>query len=167
MRPAIYTVPVPFHLALSIMPRPRGGDWLADEMAGLHAAGVRVLVSLLEPAEQWALDLADEPMQAQAAGVHFLSCPIPDRRVPPFAAPTFAFIADLATRVTNGQHVAIHCRLGIGRSGLMAASVLVQLGAMPDQAFAMLTRVRGLTVPDTQEQVAWVQAFARQKPMIP
>jgi hypothetical protein len=56
-------VPFPFRTAaiiggatpgrLAIVPRPRGGDWLADEVARLKAAGVDILVSMLEPAEAW------------------------------------------------------------------------------------------------------------------
>jgi len=32
---------------LGIMPRPRGGDWLDDELQALGKAGVNVVVSLL------------------------------------------------------------------------------------------------------------------------
>ncbi len=154
-------MPIPFHNHLSIMPHPRGGDWLADEIAALHAAGVRVLVSLLTPAEIWEADLAQEAELSAAAGITFRNFPIPDRGVPPFTATTFAFIGDLERRLTREvQPVAIHCWAGIGRSALVAASVLVQLGLTPERAFADLSRVRGFTVPDTPAQVRWVAAFA-------
>ena len=34
---------------LAVMPRPRGGDWLEDEIRGLKRFGVDILVSLLTP----------------------------------------------------------------------------------------------------------------------
>ena len=34
--------------AIGVMPRPRGGDWLEDEIANLCRLGVTTLVSLLE-----------------------------------------------------------------------------------------------------------------------
>lgn len=42
------------------MARPRGGDWLVDEMAGLREAGVDVLVSALCDDEYALLDLSAE-----------------------------------------------------------------------------------------------------------
>jgi protein-tyrosine phosphatase len=52
--------------------------------------------------------------------------------------------------------VAIHCRGGIGRSSLMAAAVLVQLGAAPEQAWDTVSVARGMPVPETEEQRAWL-----------
>jgi hypothetical protein len=36
---------------LAIVPRPRGGDWLEDEIADWRDAGIDVVVSFLEPHE--------------------------------------------------------------------------------------------------------------------
>lgn len=45
MRAEIYTIGDLARGRLSIMARPRGGDWLADEMQSLRDAGVDALVS--------------------------------------------------------------------------------------------------------------------------
>jgi protein-tyrosine phosphatase len=37
--------------------------------------------------------------------------------------------------IADGKAVAIHCRAGIGRSALIAASVLVSIGTDPDFTF--------------------------------
>jgi hypothetical protein len=42
------------------MLRPRGGDWLADELRDLARAGVEVVVSMLSDAEAAELELAQE-----------------------------------------------------------------------------------------------------------
>ena len=45
---------------LAIMPRPRGGDWLEDEIRSLRLEGVDVLVSLLTETEARELELDSE-----------------------------------------------------------------------------------------------------------
>src|SRR5437016_6316142 len=52
---------------LAVLPRPRGGDWLEDEVRSLRACGVDVLVSLLTRDEAMELDLAGEPGSCAAA----------------------------------------------------------------------------------------------------
>jgi protein-tyrosine phosphatase len=59
-----------------------------------------------------------------------------------------------------GKTVAVHCRMGIGRSALIAACLLKSQGIGVDEAFAMISRARGFSVPDTEEQREWVQGFA-------
>lgn len=50
---------------------------------------------------------------------------------------------------------------GIGRSGLMAAGVLIQLGITADMAWQRISKARGISVPDTDEQKQWVSAHPR------
>jgi len=45
---------------LAIMPRPRAGDWLDDEIAGWKADGIDIVVSLLEANEVYELGLSQE-----------------------------------------------------------------------------------------------------------
>ena len=141
------------------MARPRGGDWLADEVEALHAAGVDVLVSLLTPEEISALDLSEEAALCQARGIRYLSFPIQDRRVPAVRADALTFLQRLNGLLHAGQHIAIHCRVGIGRSALIAASLLVLNGYTPQHAFESLSAARGLPVPETDEQRAWVTSL--------
>lgn len=144
---------------IAIMPRPRGGDWLGDEVRGLRAQGAHVLVSLLERAEARELLLGREPCEAAAAGLAFAWLPIPDHGVPPDVRAFRRLVRELAGRVTEGASVAIHCRAGIGRSSVLAACVLATLGHRVSEAFAILAASRGLPVPDTPEQREWVERF--------
>lgn len=127
----------------SIMARPRGGDWLLDEVKALREAGVDVLVSLLTPDEVMELNLTEESEYCSHQEVIFLSFPIPDFSAPPFSASTFTFLGQLCIHLSGGKHVVLHCRQGIGRSSLMAASVLVLTGVSPNQAFEQLSAARG------------------------
>jgi protein-tyrosine phosphatase len=147
---------------LGIMPRPRGGDWLGDELQALAKAGVNVLVSLLTPDEAAELGLQDEERLCGDCGLRFISFPIPDRGVP-YSIPEAGRTVDLILEeLWAGKAVAVHCRMGIGRSALIAACLLKSQGIGVDAAFAMISRARGFSVPDTAEQREWVEKFAGQ-----
>jgi len=145
-------------LRLGIMARPRAGDWLPDEVAGWVAAGVAVVVSLLQENEVAELGLSHEPGLCRDAGIRFLSHAIPDRGVPERADDFLTLAAQLAAEVRGGAGVAIHCRAGIGRSGLLGAAVLRELEIPVTAGFAMLSRPRGVSVPDTEVQRDWLAA---------
>lgn len=159
MRGPLYSMePLPSG-KISIMARPRGGDWLVDEIKALHASGVDILVSLLTAAEVQELDLAEEAACCHQQGIEYLSFAISDRSVPPFAEQTFLFLEGLHRSLAEGKHLAFHCRQGLGRAVLMAASLLVLSGFTPEKAFEQLSQVRGYRVPETEEQRTWVVAF--------
>jgi hypothetical protein len=51
------------HLRLAIVPRPRGGDLLEDEVGHIKRAGADVLVSMLQTDEAAELGLSTEEIQ--------------------------------------------------------------------------------------------------------
>jgi protein-tyrosine phosphatase len=146
--------------ALGIMPRPRGGDWLEDEIAALVRSGVTTLVSLLEPAEEEELDLVEERTVAAAAGIEYVPLPMPDRGVPTDATATLVVVEGLAMAVESGHRVVVHCRQGIGRAALVACAALIRLGIGADDAMAVVGEARGREVPETEEQVRWLRERA-------
>ena len=54
---------------IGIIPRPRGGDWLEDEIASLHQSHADVIVSLLENDEISELDLTQEQTLCEKTGI--------------------------------------------------------------------------------------------------
>ncbi len=146
---------------VATMARPRAGDWLDDEFLELKNLGVQYVVCLLTADEVIELDLGRETGACTAAGLGFVAFPIPDRAVPAHDDETTNFLFGLARLVAEGHFVVVHCRMGIGRSSLVAAAALSLLGFAPDEAFDRLARARGLSVPDTEAQRAWVSRFAR------
>jgi protein-tyrosine phosphatase len=159
MRAELYWIEAAPGRHLAVMPRPRAGDWLEDEVASWRQAGLDVIVSLLEPAEVAELGLAGEEAACRAAGLEFLSFAIADRGVPASRERFAELIARLEGLVGQGRRIGIHCRIGVGRSALVAACLLARLGLGPAEAFALVGRARGLSVPDTAEQVRWVEAW--------
>ena len=146
---------------VALMPRPRGGEWLGEEVAAWRRAGIGLVVSLLEPLEVRELELQAEPSLCAAEGIAFLSFPIPDRGTPTSNRELSRLLSAVHAELLNNKAVAIHCRAGIGRTGLVSGCLLHMLGVPYDDIFHVLSRSRGLAVPDTSAQVEWVERYTR------
>jgi len=160
MKPDVYWIEGPWPGKLAILARPRGEDWLEDEVVGWKNSGVNVVVSLLTRDEDYELGLVDECRLAERHGLTFISFPIPDYSVPTSTGELRQVVSKLEESLKRGENVGVHCRQGIGRSSLVAACVLVASGESPSTAFENITSARGRPVPDTPEQKNWVTAFA-------
>ena len=145
-------------LALSL--RPRGGDWLPDEITAWHDAKIDIVASLLTKEEELDLDLEEEGAEAKRQGLQFLAYPIKDRQVPDSPNSLRDFVDLLDRDLASGQNVVLHCRQGIGRTGLVAACLLIERGYAPEAAINLLSSVRGVAVPETEEQRQWIFEFA-------
>jgi protein-tyrosine phosphatase len=145
---------------VAVAARPRGGDWLPDEIADWKRAGITHVVSLLTPEEEQEMDLRGESGEARRQGLEFSSIPIADRQVPPLHAKFAEGLEKLTRTLATGKNVLIHCRQGIGRSGLVAACLLVRRGMSPGAAVEKLSALRGVTVPETVEQRDWIDHYA-------
>jgi protein tyrosine/serine phosphatase len=160
VKPDVYWINGPWSGKLAILARPRGEDWLEDEVAGWKEAGVDIVVSLLSREENFELGLVDECDLVQRHGLTFITFPIADYSVPTSTGELRQLVSNLEQSLKRGDSVGIHCRQGIGRSSLVAACVLVTAGESPSTAFENISSARGRPVPDTPEQRNWVTAFA-------
>ncbi len=155
-------------IGLTIAPgkRDRARHWDRDLTADLARLrtdhGAHVLVSLMEDHEYAMLQIPELQARAEAAGLDVRRFPIRD-----VDAPKAAQMAEFATLVDNiveaaraGQHVIIHCRGGLGRSGLVAACCLVNLGMTPVAAIAATRAARPGAV-EVEPQEAWVATYAK------
>jgi hypothetical protein len=101
MRGPLYSIQTLSNGKVSIMARPRGGDWLCDEIQSLRASGVDILVSLLTDPEVRELDLEEEVACCHHQEIQYLSFAIQDRSVPPFSEQTFSFLKQLRAPLTQ------------------------------------------------------------------
>lgn len=150
--------PWPGRLALSS--RPRGDDWLDDDIADWRREGVDTIVSLLTADEERDLGLCDEAKLVKAHGMQFVSFPIPDREVPDSDVKMAATLEKLDAELSSARNVVVHCRQGIGRTGLVAACLLVMKGLNPETAVKNLSSTRGIPVPETTAQRRWIDHYA-------
>lgn len=147
---------------LAILMRPRGGDWLNDEIRDWTREGLGAIVSLLAQPEVSELGLVNEAAACAEAGLKFFRLPIDDLSVPEHLIETIGLIDALFTLRVQGQKIGIHCRQGLGRSPLIAACLLVRSGVEPTAAWQQISQARGTTVPETDEQREWLLKFAEE-----
>jgi protein-tyrosine phosphatase len=157
MKPDLFWIPGPWSGGLAVVSRPRGGDWLEDEARAWRQAGIDVVLSLLEKGEATELDLAKEPDVVESNRIRFISFPIPDRGIPVSQKDALSLLATIAGFLEEGQNVAIHCRQSVGRSGLIAAGLLVISGTDVDKAVEAVSAARGQKIPETDGQLQWIK----------
>lgn len=145
---------------LAILMRPRGGDWLADEIVDWKREGIGVVVSLLARDEVSELGVEREARMCRNAGLDFHWLPVNDLSVPASMLETVRLVTGLAAARSTGKKIGIHCRQGLGRAPLLTACLLVQAEVPPPKAWQKISAARGITVPETDEQREWLNRFA-------
>ncbi len=156
MAPDIYKIELIGNGSLSVMAKPVSGEWIDDEFAGIANWGIDRIVSLLESQEEIEIGLNEEKLYAEKYGMEFVSFPIKDRGLPDSIQEYLAFTKRLYHEAAGGLNTVVHCRAGIGRTGIIAAGVLLHCGFEPKEAIEHISKQRGVTVPDTEEQIEWV-----------
>ena len=131
------------------------GGQLEADLAWLRAQGVEVLVTLLQ--EHEIARLGDLGGRSAAAGLEWRPLPIPDGMIPLDAFDYGREALHLARRLKTGGSVAIHCWLGLGRTGTLAAAVLQALGLGPQEALTAVRKARLGTVANALQEAFLVQ----------
>jgi ADP-ribosylglycohydrolase len=100
--------------------------------------------------------------------------PIADTRVPRSMVAFDQLVHTLARDVAAGIPIAVHCWGGVGRTGMVAAALLVRFGWPVHEALTEVNRLwratpkvardhhRTRTAPETEEQCAFVEQWARE-----
>jgi protein-tyrosine phosphatase len=141
-----------------IMPRPRGDDWLEEEIIKLKKQNIGSWVSLLEQQEINELGLRNQQTLCFKHELEYINFPIVDRNIPEKGNKIDSLIDQLYQKIQTGNSVVIHCRMGIGRSSIIAGCILLKAGFKTDQILQKITSARGLKVPDTDQQVQWLKS---------
>lgn len=147
---------------IALLARPRGGDWLENEVTAWADNGINVVVSMLEESEIREFELQREAEWCVANNIEFLSFPVADRGVPALNKRLLTLTSELRTAILAGKSIGIHCRQSRGRAPLLAAALMTLFGVEPVDALRQLSLARGLEVPETTEQMEWVKNFADQ-----
>lgn len=141
-----------------------GGNWdrdLEKDLAAIRHWGASAVLTLLEDHEFALLGVPDFPaaMQAQPFEWHYLQIrdsDVPDERFES-AWPTVR--GKLAAVLKSGGSVVVHCRGGLGRTGLVVARFLVEDGMEAEAAIALVRSVRPGAL-ETWEQENHVRSVA-------
>jgi protein-tyrosine phosphatase len=130
---------------------------LATDLERLRDWGAHGLVSLIEDHEFAMLGVHSLPGHVEALGMHWWHLPIRDMGTPDqrFEARWRQAGGELRGLLGEGVSIAVHCRGGLGRTGMIAARLLVELGSEPGVAVARVREVRPGSI-ETREQEEFV-----------
>ena len=140
------------------------GIWDRDLQADLCVIrdwGANVLVTLMEQHELESLGVSDLESQVEHLDLEWMHLPIVDVSIPddefetqwPIAGPR------LHRLLASGGRCALHCKGGLGRTGTIAARLLVECGVEPQDAINAVRQVRPGTI-ETFEQENYVFRIA-------
>lgn len=141
---------------LGTMARPRGNDWLIDEIRSLKNGNVDTLISLLDSSEEYELGLSKEREICKEMNIEFINFPIKDVSVPQNESAFIELVNKLSLQVKDENRIVMHCRMGIGRASMLAAAIMIKLGMKEEIVFDKISEYRKLKVPDTEEQKKWI-----------
>ena len=141
------------------------GPWARDldtDLAAIQAWGASALVTLVEQHELVDLGVSALGKQVLAMGLDWYHLPIRDVSIPTpeFETQWRASGQALRERLLGGQALVVHCRGGLGRTGLIAARLLIELGESPPTALRRVRAVRPGAV-ETREQEMYVLGCVR------
>ncbi len=123
------------------------GFWernLDSDLQAIKEWGAVALVSLIEWYEFRFLRVEDLPEKAGIFGLRWMHLPMPEMGVPDH---TFEEMwqeagAQLRQLLKEGKKIVLHCNEGFGRTGVIAARLLVELGVEPDDAINSTRKAR-------------------------
>ncbi len=149
-------------------PMASDGMWSRDlpsDLGGARAWGAHALVTLLEDHEFDLLNVRELGDMAESAGLDWYHLPIPDMAAPGWQFERRWVYAGVRLRrlLRRGGKVLIHCRVGLGRSGTIAARLMVELGLPPAEAISQVRKARPGAI-QTSEQENHVESIRRISP---
>jgi len=105
-----------------------------------------------------------EALEGGTVPCSVLSCEIPEGGVPEDRDGFWALANDVANRLQSGEVVLIHCAGGLGRTAMLAISVLLALGDSTNEAESAVSRAGSTveTMPQI-EMLSWCAAKRSQK----
>lgn len=143
--------------SIGIMPRPLGNENLMKDIQNWKIQNVTCVVSLLEKEEINDLGLKQEKEYCESFDIEFVHFPIKDRSIPESVFSFKKLVDNLYNKIEKQNKILIHCRAGIGRSGLVASSVLIKQGLPVQEAIEKVSKARKLKIPDTQKQIDFLE----------
>lgn len=133
------------------------GHWerdLAEDLDVIRAWGASLVLTILEDHELDALGVRDIGAEIERRGMAWARLGIADAGIPDSGAER-TWREELGPRIheelRRGHDVLLHCKGGLGRTGMMAARLLVERGMEPERAISAIREARHGAI-ETAEQ---------------
>lgn len=132
---------------------------LQEALATLQEAGAAGVISLMPQAELAANGVEQIAAQCQALGLDWHHLPVADEQVPlaDFDAAWLQARGPILDALRGSRALAIHCKGGSGRTGLIAARILIEAGLPLEQAIAEVQALRPKAIRHPAH-LAWISA---------
>jgi protein-tyrosine phosphatase len=131
---------------------------LQNSLEQLAAAGATAILTLMPKDEMQRNAVIDLPELCAQLGLEWFHLPIEDDHAPeqPFQDAWQSASAKIHALVNAGKAIAIHCKGGSGRTGLVAAQILLERGIPLDEVIERVRAIRpnALQIPVHQEYIA-------------
>lgn len=136
---------------------------LREDILAIRAWGASTVVSLIEDHEFRLLDIENLEQEVRANGMDWMHLPIQDVDVPDhrFEDAWVLAGAELHKRLDAGDRILIHCRGGLGRTGLVAGRILVERGSDPRTAVHRVRAARPHAIETVAQERYVLTAKAR------
>ena len=153
-------------------PAGMSGPWARDldtDLDAIQRWGATAVVSLITDEELDLLSVRGLPGAVRERYMEWWHAPIPDGWPPgPGFEDAWAVAGEaVRDRLRLGFDVLVHCRGGLGRAGTVAARLLVELGASPDDAIRRVRKARSPLAIETTSQEAHVARCSARAPSAP
>jgi ADP-ribosyl-[dinitrogen reductase] hydrolase len=141
------------------------GPWKRDldlDLQAIRDWQAQALVTLIENFEFELLSVPELPEKARELGIRWLHLPIVDVWVPDkaFEEEWETAGGELRRILREGGRIVLHCRGGLGRTGLVAARLLIEFGMAPREAIRRVRTARPGAI-QTREQEEYVRRCKR------
>lgn len=124
---------------------------LTSSISNLKEAGAEIIISVLPDSEIAKLNVTDLGAEIQQQGMLWYQLPVEDDQAPqlPFFDVFNTKKEELLAHLKETKTIVIHCRGGSGRTGLMAATLLLESGYQWKRAKTLIQSIRpkALTIP--------------------
>ncbi|GAA4900198.1 hypothetical protein [Ferrimonas pelagia] len=129
---------------LALHPAPGLEGELAADIQTLKAAGVTAVVTTLTEPEMAEFGVAALGETVKALGLTWFHLPVQDKSLPAeaFDARWPQAQLQLHALLKAGERVSVHCRGGTGRTGLVAAKLVLSAGADWDKTLEAIRTAR-------------------------
>lgn len=135
---------------------------LQTDLQAIQHAGADLLVNLMEPHEMRAWQMHNYHAEAARLGLSVTHSPIRDVNTPDNLSTFSALVQDLYARVQRGETIVVHCLGGLGRSGTLAACLLVKDGLNAQDAMQLVKKCRPGAIQGQQDK--FVETYAQTLP---
>lgn len=120
------------------------GESLVDDLLTIRNWGAAALVTLIDDLEFKILGVREFPATVASLNLPWFHLPIRNLGIPDesFDRQWQGAGPLLCKLLREGERVVVHCKEGIGRAGIIAARLLIEMGTPAEKAISLVQRAR-------------------------